>query len=91
LWASLRGTAVRGQPAGAEHKAPSDAVWLARYAIQTGRMSPREMSATVRDYIAAFLDTNLRGEQAGSLLKGTSPRHPGAVVTTQEQGLRTKN
>jgi len=91
LWASLRGPRFAVNLPGAEHKAPSDAVWLARYAIQTGRMSPREMIATVRDYIAAFLDTNLRGEQAGSLLKGTCPRHPGAVVTTQEQGLRTKN
>jgi pimeloyl-ACP methyl ester carboxylesterase len=91
LWARLRGPRFAVNLLGAEHKAPSDAVWLARYAIQTGRLSPQQMIATVRDYVAAFLDESLRGGEPGSLLKGRSPHYPDTVVTTQEQQLQSKN
>jgi dienelactone hydrolase len=91
LWAGLHGPRFAVNLPGAEHRAPSDAVWLARYAIQTGAVSPQKAIATVRDYVAAFLDANLRGQEASSLLKGPSPRYPGAVVTTQKESLRSKN
>ncbi len=35
----------------------------------------------MRDYLAAFLDANLRGETLDPLLVGTSPAYPDAVVT----------
>jgi hypothetical protein len=32
---------------GAEHVTPSDAVWLARYAVKTGSMGPEKTIAAV--------------------------------------------
>jgi hypothetical protein len=44
----------------------------------------------VRDYIAAFLDSNLRGKPSGALLTGPSSDYPDAEVTTQTQSLCSK-
>jgi hypothetical protein len=44
--------------------------------------------AAVRDYIAAFLDANLRGKPPAPLLSGPSSEYPDAVVTMQKQSLR---
>ena len=46
LWNSLRGPKVFVNLNGGEHLTPSDAVWLAKFAIQTGPMGPdRSVSA----------------------------------------------
>lgn len=81
LWNGLRGPRVAVNLKGAEHVTPSDAVWLAKYAIRTGSMGPEKTIAAVRDYVAAFLNANLRGLPASHLLKGPSRQYPDALVT----------
>ena len=66
---------------------PSDLVWLAKGAVKTGPMGPEKTIAAVRDYIAAFLDTNVRGRPLDPLLTGPSAEFPDAEVTTQKQSL----
>lgn len=87
LWSDLHGPRLAVNFQGAEHVTPSDAVWLAKGAIKTGTMGPEKMVAAVRDYIAAFLDSNLQGRPAAGLLNGPSSDYPDAVVTTQKQAL----
>ena len=87
LWSDLRGPRLAVNFVGAEHTTPSDAVWLAKGAIKTGTMGPEKTIAAVRDYVAAFLDTNLQGRPAAGLLNGASSDYPDAIVTTQEQAL----
>jgi pimeloyl-ACP methyl ester carboxylesterase len=85
LWNGLRGPRVAVNLKGAEHVTPSDAVWLARYAIKSGTMGPEKTIAAVRAYVAAFLDANLKGLPAARLLKGSSREYSDAVVTTLGQ------
>jgi dienelactone hydrolase len=87
LWGSLRGTRQAVNLQGAEHVTPSDAVWLAKYAINTGTAGPDRTVAEVREYIAAFLDVNLRDRPIDLLLTGPSSDYPDAEVITQEQSL----
>jgi len=61
LWTHLQGAKLAVNLKRAEHLTPSDAVWLARGAIKTGNMGADRAIATIRDHIAAFLDTTLRG------------------------------
>ena len=88
LWANLRGPRLAVNLRGAEHLTPSDAVWLAKDAIATGAMGPEKTMAAVRNYIAAFLDANLRGKPFDPLLIGPSSDFPDADVTTQNELLR---
>ena len=90
FWDQLRGPRVAVNLQGAEHVTPSDLVWLAKGAVKTGPMGPEKTIAAVRDYIAAFLDANLRGRPSGRLLTGPASEYPDAVVTTQEQLLCRK-
>ena len=85
LWNGLRGPRVAVNLKGAEHVTPSDAVWLARYAIKTGSMGPERTIAAVRSYVAAFLDANLRGLPASRLIREHSREYPDAVITTQQE------
>jgi dienelactone hydrolase len=85
LWNSLRGPRVFVNLNGSEHVTPSDAVWLAKFAIQTGPMGPERTVSAIRDYVAAFLDTNLRQRPQDPLLTGPSANYPDAVVITKEQ------
>jgi hypothetical protein len=87
-WDNLGGPRLAVNLRGAEHVAPSDLVWLAKGGITTGAMGPEKTIAAVRDYIAAFLDANLRGKPLDPLLTGPSSQYPDAVVTTQMQSLR---
>jgi dienelactone hydrolase len=89
FWDQLRGPRLAVNLRDAEHVTPSDLVWLAKGAVKTGPMGPEKTIAALRDYIAAFLDTNLRGKPLDRLLSGPSPEYPDAVVTTQEQPLCT--
>jgi dienelactone hydrolase len=87
LWGDLRGPRFAVNLKGAEHLTPSDAVWLADGAIKTGSMGPEKTIEVVRNYIAAFLDANLRSRQFNPLLTGPSSDYPDAEVTTQKQLL----
>jgi len=87
LGSHLRGPQFVVNFPGAEHVTPSDAVWLARGAIKTGNMGPEKTIAAVRDYIAAFLDMNLRGKRGNTSLLGPSAEYPEAIVTAQRHVL----
>jgi dienelactone hydrolase len=87
LWRDLRGPRFAVNLKGAEHLTPSDAVWLAEGAIKTGPMGPEKTIEALRNYIAAFLDTNLRSKPFDPLLTGPSSDYPDAAVTTQKQLL----
>jgi hypothetical protein len=87
LWSDLRGPRLAVNFQGAEHVTPSDLVWLAKGAVKTGSMGPEKTIGALRDYIAAFLDANLRGRPASRLLSGPSSEYPDADVTTQERSL----
>jgi hypothetical protein len=51
-------------------------------------MPPAKTIAAVRDYIAAFLDANLRGQPLTPLLSRLSSEYPDAALTTQRESLR---
>jgi dienelactone hydrolase len=85
LWSELRGPRLAVNLKGSEHVTPSDAVWLANGVIKTGTMGTETTIAAVRNYIAAFLDVNLRGKPVDPLLTGPSSDYPDADVTTQTQ------
>ena len=87
LWSDLRGPRFAVNLQGAEHVTPSDAVWLAEGAVATGTMGTGMAIAAIRDFIAAFLDVNLRGRPPAALLTGNSSKYPDGVVTTQKQSL----
>src|SRR5215469_4862138 len=85
LWTNLHGHRLYVNLNGAEHLTLSDALWLAKGAIKTGPMGPDRTVAAIRDYIAAFLDTNLRDRTVHPLLTGPSAIYPDASVTTEDQ------
>ena len=87
LWSNLDGSRLAVNLQGTEHITPSDAVWLAKYAIKTGTMGPERTIAAIRDYIAAFLDMNLRDRSGEALLRGPSSEYPDAVVTLPVEAL----
>jgi len=87
LWNNLVGPHLAVNLRGDEHLTPSDEVWLAKGAIQTGTMGPDRTIAAIRDYVAAFLDANLRSKAVDPLLTGPSSNYPDAVVITQDQAL----
>jgi dienelactone hydrolase len=87
LWNNLQGPRLAMNLRGSEHATPSDAIWLAKGAIQTGDMGADKTITAIRNYLAAFLDANLRNQPSDPLLTGPSPEYPDAVVTTQEQPL----
>ena len=81
LWRKLRGQRFALNLKDAEHVAPSDLVWLARSAINTGRMTPEQAVAGTRDSVAAFLDASLRGSPVDPLLLRQSASFPEVEVT----------
>jgi dienelactone hydrolase len=87
LWNNLQGPRLAVNLPGAEHLTPSDAVWLAKGVVKTGALGPDKTITVLRNYVAAFLDANLRGQPMNSLLTGPSPDSPEVVVTTREQLL----
>ncbi|HTP70034.1 MAG TPA: alpha/beta fold hydrolase [Dongiaceae bacterium] len=94
LWNNLAGSRFAVNLPGTEHTALGDWIWLTKDSIHTGPMGPEKTMMAVRDYIAAFLDVNLRGMTNDSssqhLLNGSSSEYPGVTVTTQEQALCSK-
>ena len=87
LWRNLHGSRLAVSLQGSEHVALSDWIWLTKDAVRTGPMGPQKTMSAIRDYVAAFLDTNLRGEGAGPLLNEPSQDYPDARVTGRDQSL----
>jgi len=87
FWNNLQGPRLAVNLRGTEHVALSDWIWLTRDSVQVGPMGPERTMAAVRDYVAAFLDTNLRDEPLAPLLTGPSRVYPDAALTTQDQTL----
>jgi pimeloyl-ACP methyl ester carboxylesterase len=87
LWSNLQGPRLAVTLQGTEHAALSDWIWLTKDAVQTGPMGPQKAMSAMRDYVAAFLDGNLRGEPADPLLSGASLNYPDARVTVQGESL----
>jgi len=87
LWRNLHGARFAVSLQGSEHVALSDWIWLTKDAVRTGPMGPEKTMAAIRDYVAAFLDTNLLGEGTASLLNGPSPNYPDARVKGRDQSL----
>ena len=85
LWDKLRGPRLALNLKGSEHVTPTDAVWLARGAVMTGTMTTDKTIEAIRDYVAAFLDANLRGQPASRLLTKASAVYPGVEVTLPTQ------
>jgi dienelactone hydrolase len=85
LWDKLRGPRLALNLKGSEHVTPSDAVWLARGAVMTGTMTTDKTIEAIRDYVAAFLDANLRGQPGSRLLSNASANYPGVEVTLPTQ------
>jgi predicted dienelactone hydrolase len=90
LWNSLRGPRLAVNLRGSEHVTPSDLVWLAPGAVETGTMGAQKTIAAVRNYIAIFLDTNLSDKTPDTLLSRPSGEYPDAVVTLRSQALHAK-
>jgi dienelactone hydrolase len=82
VWNQLQGPKLVLSFKGADHLTPSDAVWLAKGAVQTGTMGMEKTVEAIRAYVAAFLDTNLKGGSQQQLLKGSSSEYPDVQVTT---------
>jgi predicted dienelactone hydrolase len=87
LWAALHGPRLAVNLPGAEHVALSDAVWLLKAAVKSGDSSTDRAIAAIREYVAGFLDTNLRGVAPRPAVTGASADFRGAVVATQTQSL----
>lgn len=85
MWNKLRGPRELVNLLGSEHLTPSDAVWLARGAIETGRAGPEKTIAAIRGYVEAFLDTHLRERTPDSPLTGLSSTYSDVSVTTGDQ------
>jgi len=90
LWSHLRGPRFAVNFRAAEHLTPTDLVWLAKGAIKTGTIGSEKTIAAIRDYIAAFLDANLRGQPQDSLLNGPSGEFPDVELITPLQPLSHK-
>jgi dienelactone hydrolase len=87
LWSNLQGPRLAVTLQGTEHVAFSDWIWLTKDAVQSGPMGPQKAMSAMRDYIGAFLDSNLRGDPADPLLSGNSRDYPDARVTAHGQSL----
>jgi pimeloyl-ACP methyl ester carboxylesterase len=81
LWGKLRGMRFGLDLDGAEHVAPSDLVWLAKPAIDTGRMTAEQTVAETRDFVAAFFDASLRGKPVDRVLTRPRTRSPEVKAT----------
>lgn len=87
LWRNLHGPRLAVSLQGSEHVALSDWIWLTKDAIRTGPMGPQKTMSAIRDYVAAFLDTNLRGQGTAPLLNEPSQDYPDAKVIGRDQSL----
>jgi len=95
LWRNLHGPRLAVNLRGADHFTLSDAVWLFKglpgLSVPAGAMPRERTISAVRNYIAAFFDTNLLGKSTNALLTGQPSSYPFALVTTQQQQLCRDN
>jgi predicted dienelactone hydrolase len=87
VWTHVHGPRLAVNLRRAEHVTPSDAVWIAAGAINTGSAGPWQTVANIRDYVAGFLDANLRSESVGGTLSTLPADHPNVDVWTGNQQL----
>ena len=83
LWGQLQGARLGLSFTGSDHLTPSDAVWLAIGAVPTGTVGMEKTVEAIRNFVAAFLDSNVRGIPAGPVLRGESSEYPDVEVTTR--------
>jgi dienelactone hydrolase len=84
VWTHLNGPRLAIDLKNSEHITPSDAIWLTDGAIQTSGGMDKTVAA-IRDYVGAFLDTNLKAKSENQLLRGPSADYPDVEVVTQTQ------
>jgi dienelactone hydrolase len=87
LWTALRGARLAINLQGADHFTPTDAIWLFQsvpgMSASVGGMGRQRTITALRNYIAAFFDTNLRGRPPNALLSAPSAKYPDAIVSNQ--------
>jgi predicted dienelactone hydrolase len=90
LWSRLHGPRFAVNLKNSEHLTPSDAIWLTDGAIKTSGGMDKTVSA-VRDYMAAFLDSNMNGKSGTreGLLTSASPDYPDVELVTGTQNSCT--
>jgi len=86
LWKHLRGVRYAVLFPGADHLAPTDAVWLGAFLpeLQTasGDLGPDKSVDAIRNYVAAFFGAYLSGEPPSRLLNGKSTGYEGMGLLT---------
>ncbi len=91
LWSHLHGPRLAVNLRGADHFTPSDASWLFGQMPESAEpaetMESPKTVAEIREYIAAFLETNLMGRPPRVLLKHPSPDFTNIAITTTTQQL----
>lgn len=88
LWNNLHGGKHAVLFRGADHFAPTDAVWLGAYLpeleTKPGNVGPDKTIDAIRNYVAAFFDSYLSGAPPGRLLNGPSTDYAGVGVVTSQ-------
>jgi dienelactone hydrolase len=91
LWNHLRGAKYAVLFPGADHFAPTDAVWLGAYLSElqtaTGNIGPAKTVDAIRNYVAAFFGSYLSGEPPGRLQNSLSTEYAGVAVVTRSRPL----
>lgn len=91
LWNNLNGARHAVLFHGADHFAPTDAVWLGAYLpelqTETGNIGPDGTVDAIRNYVAAFFAAYLSGGPPGRLLNGLSTDYAGVRVVTKSRPL----
>ena len=86
LWNNLHGKKHAVLFRGADHFAPTDAVWLGAYLpeleTKTGNIGSEKTVDAIRNYVAAFFDSYLSGAPPGRLLNGLSTDYAGVTIVT---------
>ncbi len=85
LWSRLRGPRLAVNLKGADHFTPSDAAWLFGPVIDIAE--PADSIVVIREYVAAFLDTNLQGRPPRLLLSRPPAQFTDVAITTSKQAL----
>jgi pimeloyl-ACP methyl ester carboxylesterase len=90
LWSNLSGPRLAVNLRGAQHLTPTDAVWLFKDVpglAPPGAMGVENAVAALRNVIAGFLDTSLRGSTLNPLTRTTFSRYPDVLIASQNQSL----
>jgi len=89
LWNHLRGAKYAVLFPGADHFAPTDAVWLGAYLptlqTATGSIGPDKTVDGIRNYVAQFFASSLSGDPPGRMLNDLSTDHGDMAVVTKSR------